>query len=223
MTEIPPLEFAYFDPTRGEYAVARSKPIPLHVTASAELDARDLTNIKTEQRSPQSQAVETTDGLRGIEVREERLLASTPPITMPQVVAVALAPPFAALGIWSALALVRSSGANVAGRRRAAAATNARKRIDAAAGKPPIELSRQIEAALGEYLADRYNLPIGRTMGKAGVALLRERGIDEATLKLWTGAIERCEGALYGGLAAGDASLAQQASECIAAIERGKA
>ena len=41
--EIPPIEFAYFDPTRGEYVTVSSRPVALSVAGGNVVDAGDVT------------------------------------------------------------------------------------------------------------------------------------------------------------------------------------
>lgn len=57
--EIPPLEFAYFDPVEGQYATVSSQPIALSVGGSNIIGAADVTVA-----TPVPQSIETTDSSR---------------------------------------------------------------------------------------------------------------------------------------------------------------
>lgn len=218
---IPPLEFAYFDPVDGKYVIAKSKPIPLRVTASAEFDASALTNINA-TASPQTQAVETVDGLRGIEVREERLLASAATITLTHVAAATAAPPVAVLGLLAMMALARGASGSSSAKRRAAAGASARKQLDAAASKQGGERLREIETALAGYLADRLDVPLGRATGAAAIELLQQRRASDDVVRVWRDVMGACESALYAPGGGGDDRLIESARAAITMMERAR-
>ncbi|NUQ50986.1 MAG: BatD family protein, partial [Phycisphaerae bacterium] len=93
VTDIPPIEYPYFDPHLGQYVVARSEAIPINVTAAETLSSADLTDSAPTARSALRPGSEPVDGLRGIEVNAPRLLASAPLVRPAHVVAATVAPP----------------------------------------------------------------------------------------------------------------------------------
>jgi hypothetical protein len=218
--EIPPIEFAYFDPRTEAYAVARSEPLPILVSAVEQLDADDLTGI-TDQPAQRSEMVEARDGLRGNKTREHELLATVRPVTLTQLALTTVTPPLVFICIWGGAALTRSSRNHTA-RRRHQALRSAERRIAAAAARelPPGELHSEIEAALAGYLADRLNEPSARFVGRAAVAFLQERGVTPELVERYREILERCEHAAYAGASDGDTSLADLARHCARQLER---
>jgi hypothetical protein len=218
--EIPPIEFAYFDPKAEKYVIARSEPLPILVSAVEQLDADDLTAI-TAQPTKHAETVEARDGLRGNKTHEGELLASTHPVTLTQVALTTLIPPLLFTCIWGGAALTRS-GRDRAVRRRRKALRNAERRIQGAVARklPPREFHSEIEAALAGYLADRLNEPPARFLGHAAVSFLRERGVDQELVERYGEILERCERATYAGASDGDTSLADLARHCAQQLER---
>jgi hypothetical protein len=218
---IPPLEFSYFDPQSGQYAVARSKPIPLLVSVVEQLDAADLADISAQPPQAPGPTLEARDGLRGNKTSEVDLLTDTPPVTMTQVALGTILPPTAFLCLLAVSALTRS-GRDVAARRRRGALRNAEGRIQAALTSQltPAEFHSEIQAALASYLADRLNEPPARFLGTAATEFLQERGVEGQLVRDWAEVAQRCEQIAYAGGGESDASLADAAQTCLRRLER---
>lgn len=219
--EIPPIEFAYFDPETGEYAVTRSEPIPVLVSVVEQLDAADLSDMTAPPPQPTGTTLEARDGLRGNQTREADLLASAPSITMTRVVLATIIPPAAFVCVLGIATLTRS-GRNVATRRRRSALRNAERRLHGTLANPlsPGEFHSEIQAALAGYLADRVNQPPARFLGPAAVEFLEQRAVDDELVRAWTQVQQRCEQATYAGNRDNDTSLADAARECLRRLDR---
>lgn len=219
--EIPPIEFAYFDPDAERYVIARSDPIPLFVSAVEQLDAADLTALGPEPLRDQTSGVQARDSLRGIKTRESELLATVRPVSMTQVTLTTFLPPLAFLCIWGCARLTRARQ-NEAALRRRGALRNAERRISAAMARrlAPDEFHRELEAAVAGYLADRLNEPPARFLGHAAVDFLQERDVGRELVERCAELVELCERAAYAGGAEGDTSLADLARHCIIQLER---
>jgi hypothetical protein len=219
--EIPAIEFAYFDPELGQYAVARSKPIPILVSVVEQLNAADLTDMTSPSPQPAGATLEARDGLRGNKTREADLLASAPSVTMTRVLLTTIIPPTAFVCVLGISALTRS-GRNSATRRRRSALRNAEHRLHEALANrlSPGEFHSEIQAALAGYLADRLNQPPARFLGPAAIDFLERRAVDGELIGAWTQVQERCERAAYAGNRDSDTSLADTARECLRRLER---
>lgn len=246
VTEIPPIEYPYFDSEAGQYKIARSRPLPLAVAAAEKLEAADLTNLAGPRTAP-AEELEPLDGLRGNETREAVLLAVVRPVQLWQVAAGVLAPPAVFVFAWGCVAYRAARRGDAAGRRRQNALAHARRRIEAAlrahqenvvhsgvtdasgvsdtsdaaraSGAP--QLPHEIAAALIGYLADRFDEPPARFAGRAAGEFLAARGVRAETLRRWTELVEQCERASFGGQPDGDAAaLARAAGECLELLER---
>ncbi|TWT42326.1 hypothetical protein RAS1_34570 [Phycisphaerae bacterium RAS1] len=232
VTEIPPIEYPYFDPERERYVVAISNPIAIRVQPSDELTAAEIGGLPAPTDQPPA-AVEAVDGLRGNVLGEAELLNTVSVVTPQEVIAVTITPPAVFLAAWCGSAIQRRRG-GAAQRRRAQAARNALSRIDRAAGLPRRERAGQIEAALAGYLADRLDAPAPRFHGRAALPELAARGASEEVRRAWDAVVQQCEQAGYGGGADASAegatdpgggasatvALVADARRCIALLER---
>lgn len=214
VTKIPPIEFPYFNPEKGEYAVARSKAVPISVRASDTATADELLDLSSDKQV--SERVESLQGLRGLKTSENELLSVASPVTIRQVLLAVGSPPIAFMGFWGLSALV-ARGENSTRRRRQRALSTASRRIRHARGTP--QAAAEIGAAFAGYLADRLDEPPGRFTGRAAIDLLVERGVAEPTLAPCRELLDRCESAAYGG-ASGDDGLVELAEHCLARLER---
>lgn len=222
LTEIPPIEYAYFDPDAERFVVARSARIPISVAPAAEVAAPEVVT-RTPQSGSEPAALQALDGLRDIQTDENRLLAQTTPVTTGLVSGLLLAPP-AVFGLaYAGLAFWQLRLADPARRRRQAAARLARQRIARARTLPPQAMAGELAAALSGYLADRLDRPPAQLSGSAAVELLRARQADVALAERWATVLSRCEEiAFAGGSSAESAALCTEALACISAAERQK-
>jgi len=221
VTEIPPIEYPYFDPEREQYVMAASEPIPLSVSAAELLDVADLTPVILSAAKNLAAGLEPLRGLRGNETSQAALLAGVQPIGMAHVVVAAGAPAAVFFVFWGCGAIGQVRRRNPARRRRQAALRNARQRLNQARTLPPRELAREITAALTGYLGDRVNQPAARFTGRTAIDFLQMRGVKPDLRERWSKVIERCELASYGGATESDAeSIAEQARTCLTLLEK---
>jgi hypothetical protein len=221
VTEIPPIDYPYFDPQREQYVAATSEPIPLTVTAAELLEVADLTEITTPPAERPTTGLEPLRGLRGNETSEQALLARVQPIGVAHILAAAGAPAAAFLAFWGCSAIVQARRRDPARRRRQAALRHARQRLNQARALPPRDLAREIEATLAAYLADRVNEPAARFIGQGALDFLQQRGAKPELRDRCSKVIERCELASYGGATESDAeSIAEQARACLTLLEK---
>lgn len=213
--EIPPIEYAYFDPVAAEYRIARSLPIPIEVAQAERVAASDIEGLAAAPAAP-AEGLQRRDGLHGIRTDPQSLLAAAPAVT-PAQVAWSLALPPAAFGVFAiVLGVRRQSGLRRRPDRRRFAARVLREleQVDAGDSQP-----ERIHAAVVGYLAQRLKMPAGRRTGPDVLEALRARGLDEALFEQTRRLLEQCEQAKYGAAGA-DGSLAGAAAELIRRLER---
>jgi hypothetical protein len=219
-TEIPPIEYVYFDPELGKYQVARSLPIPISVSGADTLDAGDLPGGAVASTA-EGRAVEPLDGLRGNATDERRLLAVTPTPSFRQV-AVVTTTPAAVFGMtWLYLTLSRLRSTDPRRVRRREALRVALQRLSAARPLPATEAAREVEATLAQFLSDRTGEPAARLSGREGLERLRSASADPKLLTDWSSLLDRCAALSYG--AAGDSeaeTLFEHAERCLRNAER---
>lgn len=217
---IPAIEFPYFDPARGEYVVDRTQRIPLLVEKVDELAAEDLTGISIQTPQTRVSSVELRDGLRGNVTAEEKLLAQAAPVSINQVLAAAVLPPLAFLGLLGLRELL-SIRKNETLRRRRGALRVAENRLAAARERKlsSADFHAEVAAALRGYLADRCDQPPARFVGAAAVEFLKSRSVADDLVRQWSELQQRCEEAAYAGGAETDSALADAALTCLRKFE----
>ncbi len=217
--EIPPIEYGYFDPQRGEYRVALSAAIPLRVTGADVVNASELIGAAP-PAAAEPAPTGPLDGLRGNESDARRLLAHTAQPSTQAIATAVLVPPMLFLGLLGWQRYAQARGGDAARSRRSGALRTALRQLGAA-GDAPRDVATAVGAALAAYLADRLNQPPARFVGRDGLALLQARGCDAELCERWSQLLDRCEQIGFGGGAAEDAAtLRHDASRCLQALER---
>ena len=221
VSQIPPIEYPYFDPIEERYAVARSEPVAIRVEAARQVDTGELAELTPPTGDGPGVDLTPLDGLRGNESAESALLATVGTLRASHVLVATIAPPGVFVFSWGCIAFTRARNGDATRRRRQAAGRTARRRIDAAKNLPPPQRCAEISAALVEYLADRFDEPAAKLAGREGAVFLEGRGVDEQLLSRWTDVVERCEQSAYGGATDADSGIvAERARECLTRIER---
>ncbi len=193
--EIPAIEMPYFEPRSAEYRVARSRPIPLRVSASDALSAADVEGLSA--TAPTAEALRPLDGLLGIETNAALLLAQS---FAPSPLALLLVTggPGVLFGlVWAGCALRTMRGSDVA-RRRQSARRVALERLTSPSVTEPRAVAAAIVDALSGYLADRTGAPPARYQAAALESLLRGLSVSAETARQSQSLLERCQGAAYG-------------------------
>ena len=217
--EIPSIEYPYFDPDRGLYAVALSAPVPIRVSPAPELDANALAEIAGTPSTPDRPDLRVLDGLRGNETREVELLRGSAAVSPTALAWATFTPPACFVLAWI-VAVYAHTGGPIR-QRRQRALRQARRRLDQARRSPPREAAAGVAAALAGYLAERLDEPSARFTGRAAVDFLREREVKAQTQEAWRDVLETCERASFGGLTDSDsAALVERAHGCVKTLER---
>jgi hypothetical protein len=179
--EIPPLELAYFDTSAGEYRVARSKPVPLEISATREVTAADaigggLGEAGALEDRPGAMAplVQSTIALRDMPSHlTERL-------RRPVWLLVLLGPMALYLAAAGVVLVRRQQARDPEARRRRRALARARRELRRAARAEPGQRPTLVSRALRGYIADRLLLPGDSVTTAECTTALRERGVDPA-------------------------------------------
>ena len=242
VTEIPPVELPYFDPSADAYRVARSEPIPVRVETARVVTADDAEGRDLEPRQLEVESTEQgiahnyvdLDALEPMQDGPASWLRSLGPV--PVALAVLLLPPLAYLGVLGIR--LRRHYSNAPRWRSGSALSHWRKSVRAididAAGS---EVAAAVLLAVREYLGVR--LTGSRTAAAAWTAGDAEdklralvqggepngrRSLAEP-LKALRSVFERCEAGTYAGSGAMDAgwkrSLVADAEAAVDGIEGG--
>ena len=214
VTEIPPIEIAYFDPQDGEYHTVRSKLIRLEVSPADKLSMSNVIGA-----TPSAQTIELTEVAGGI-------LANYPDSSA-LLVSQAFVPgwswatgPVSGAALYFVLWFVQSRrrrlAEDVAFARRRGAARKASASL-AGAGAHSAETVGQ---SLLTYVADRCNKPSGGLTRADAVRELERRQVSKEAVDLVDQLLTDCEMAAYAGVDEGGDNPADRARRCITVLEK---
>lgn len=222
ITQIPSIPFAYFDPKREDYIIARTDPIPIKVKAADVLSATQIVDAVEKGDKTQSRSLrELQSGILANYTGTEALLSQGAFILGWGSVTLLGGPPVLVLAVFLMQRRRLRLRGDVRFARRRSARRKAMHALKAATSSPGAGSAAEIASALCNYVADRCNLPPGGLTRSEASEHLRDRGVGDELCRRVNGVLEQCEMMQFAGrnvAAIGD--LAATAEKCIAALER---
>ncbi|MFM1821933.1 MAG: hypothetical protein RI967_199 [Planctomycetota bacterium] len=197
--EIPPIEFAFFNPATESYEVVRSRPIPISVKPSpiARLEVEPPAAAPPEKRDERD-ATAPREGPRpivpllGPDGQPDRgLLARNLGEIGPVELGLFALPPLAAAAVVVVARRRAADARNPAARRARLARRTCEARLATAR-----DASALGDALLG-FVADREGMAEGAATRGDAVDLLRRRGVDAAVVAELDGFLRACERARF--------------------------
>ncbi len=214
--EIPPIEFAYFNPATGTYEVARSEPIAISVKPSA------IARLEVETPGPVTTTDQTTEratnGPRPTVPFEGRstpgtgVLATSGPLALGLVTL----PPVAVAGIVLLHRRRVADARDPAARRARLARRTCEARLASAR-----DASTLGDALLG-FIADRTGMAAGAATRGDAVRLLQRQGLDGSVVAELDDFLRSCERARFtpGAAPASEAGVGEARSAARALLAR---
>lgn len=199
VTEVPALEFSYFDPERESYRTATVGPFPITVTGDAEAADGPGHVSSIREGTPSTAPTLVGEDLLYLKTRSgilAPLSARAPGVGF----AARAALPFVLYALVWGGAAFRARGENdPAGGRRRRAPRQLRRGLDHLSTlQTPSERAAAMWTLLSDYLRDRLDLPAGDIDPDTVAATLRDR-VDGDTLDELTRWLRDCERARFGG------------------------
>ncbi|NOT01656.1 MAG: hypothetical protein HOP29_13625 [Phycisphaerales bacterium] len=216
--EIPPIEFAYFDPQSERYVTLRSDPIPIFVKESGRMAVSQVV-----EGSPLPSHRTTLTELEGMTTNYEivdELLAQHRIMPGWRTWSFTAAMPL----LYGVSVLVTRHRERVRGDTGFARRRHARRRaldglrsVSVGGG----DAATAVSAALLGYVADRCNLPHGGLTRSDAVTRLNDRGVADDLVREIDAVLAECEAARYAASVGGGESFsAKRARACIQQLER---
>ncbi len=193
VTQVPPIEFAFFDPQSGQYQVVRSQPIPLQVSPSERLGTQVPAAVlaPAEKAGSTAKLTEVEGGVVANQAPSAALLADQRLVPGAGTLTVLVLPPALALAAM-VLGRRRARLASDAGLARSlAAARNARTTLAAATD------AAAVATAMGDFIADRTSRGRGTVTRAQALQLAQEARADSALLKELDALLARGERAAF--------------------------
>lgn len=223
VAEIPPIELPYFDSASGRYEIARSEPIPVRVRETRVVTAADAEG-GGEESAPAAklEVKERAGGLRfnyeGADLLRDQSFDVALAFASPSALTVITAPPVAFLAVFGVAAMRRRNAANAPAARRRRALAAATAMLEGATREPAASAS-VVGAALREYVAAKFDRAGEALTGREAADLVHPRAPEES--ETLARMLERCEGAVYGGIALTEAErLRQEAKDWLERADR---
>lgn len=221
VTQIPPIDFVYFDPVQEEYVRLQSAPIPLDVMASEQVSVAQFDDTDYGSLRGVSRLTQAGLGIRANYTEPDELLAQQGFAPGWGSAALAGGCPTFYLATLLVQGYRRRLRLDVAfARRRGAhgralqAVQQARQQVD------PGVAASSLANAIRAYISDRCNAPAGLTSGET-VALLETHGVTVEGIGRVEQLLQRCEGLQYAGQVQGaDGDLADETQRCLGALHK---
>ncbi len=209
VTEIPPLEFNYLDPSTGKYVIAHTDPIPLTVHGSRIVTAADAEGVGpqgVEQSELESREGGIAQNYEALDALENQSIGLLNTLRSPLWLAILFGPPLAFLGLW-AWTWSRRRGSDP----RQQAVSKAYQRLEQGLETlhEDSRFADELLERLRDYLGARLDLPPGALTFNDVRGPLASRGVDEDQLSELKGIFETCEASRYAGGSLGGMSRAE--------------
>lgn len=227
VTEIPSIEFPYFDPARGEYRMARSEPVPLTVRDSEITTGRDIERAPGESGSgPKSEVKSLARGISelhtGVDALEDQsarfyvsgfnLVLWTAP---PGLYAFLFVLTMRRRRLRSDSALLRKKGARRGAMKRLEEAREAVR-----SGEPQYDA---VAKGICAYIGDRTNTPAAGLTADEVADRLRSFQVEDGLVARVRDLIQECDlGRFAASASEGNDDLLVRAEAMIRELEKAK-
>jgi hypothetical protein len=223
VTEIPPIEFSYFDPQEEQYVTLKSAPISMDVEQSPLLAVSQTTGT-ADSAGPRTELTPIESGLLANYDDIDELLSQQSISFGRGTWAFAASGPLLYVASFVISRYRYRVAGNTALKRRRSARKKALVMIRNARADPDRSAAAShIAAGVRGYVADRCNLPAGSATRNEIIDCLRRQNVPEAVIATIDALLAACEKAQYA--AAEDANtddLAERARRCVNELERQK-
>ncbi len=210
VTAIPPIELPYFDVGHGQYAVARTEPIPITVSSTRIVTAEDAEGSAVSEEAK----IELETWTEGIAYNYEDLSALKDQaqslsswITSPLWIVLLVLPPLGYFILLFSVTFTRRWRADPAAkqaRRAYGHLVRALKNSRKLASDKPVQTNASVLEAFRQYLGSKLRLPPGVLTFSDVKDALRERGVDGVAIEDLKCLLEECEASRYAGTAVSD-------------------
>ncbi|NOZ23553.1 MAG: hypothetical protein GXP25_20950 [Planctomycetes bacterium] len=207
VTEIPAIKLPYFDADRGQYAIAKSEPIPLTVRKTRVITARDAEGREL-PAAAKCELVAWTKGIahnyEDLNVLRDQRTGPSMWLQSPVWIAILGLPPIGYIILFAVASVTRRRAADPEGIRARRAYRQLIHALNHAQHGQREELHAAVLEAVRQYLAGRLRLPAGAVTFADAKSALAERGVDAETITSLGKLFKECEAGRYGGMSSAD-------------------
>jgi hypothetical protein len=194
VTEVGPIRLNYFDPDKGEYAVATAPAIPLKVTGAASVKLPDLPDEPAPAAAPDPRtAIDTAPLELGARPFD---LGTT--LRSPVTLSLLAAPPAATLALAGLSLLARRAPRDPAARRRRRALRTLSRELARAGRLHDDAALAHLAHALSDFSADLFDRPNSVVAGAEAAERFRSTGLEPGARL--ADVLDACDAARFGPL-----------------------
>ena len=224
VTEVPPLQFAMFEPETEAFRTVTTSPIAVTVEESSAVQASEVVLSGGGSAAASSPGEELQGGLLGNYADDECLRdEESTPERSPLVWLLLLLPPIAFAGIAATARRRERLAADPAARRARAALGRALATVDsgraALDGPERASAAQRLHEALAGYVADRADLPAAGMTATDVASAFEARGVSVPAAAEIVDALRDAEASRYGGSPARIADALDAAPGWLRALE----
>ena len=221
--QIPPIPLAYFDPDKGEYVVANTKPIKLDLIPSKRLTTADMEGHDLAPMNKEVEAIKKglSANYEGLDALKNMDFSPAAAIVSPGYAAV-WGLPLAAMILSAAIRIsTQTSPEKAAAKRRHRARPRALTRLKTVASGSGSERHELLASAMKQYIGERFDRVAGSLTGDDCFEAVAEATGNNHTAQQYKELIAECEAARYSSAEANvDAAQIRKAAELIHTIEK---
>jgi hypothetical protein len=197
--QIPPIELCYFDPDKGDYAIARTNPIALEVAETKRLTAQDIEGQASTPVNRQIQAIK--EGLSANTLDPDALVNQQFTIlgsALSPVLGPIWAIPFVAF-IASVITKIttHTNPAKIAQKRRHHAAGKAIKQLKTWHTLPRDQHNDYMAQVLKQYIGERFDRTGAALTAQDCFVILRDQVQDASLADQFKSILTQCEASQY--------------------------
>ncbi|HOA71800.1 MAG TPA: BatD family protein [Phycisphaerae bacterium] len=220
VASIPPIPFAFFDPREEKYVTVYTESIPLKVTPADKLAVSQIVD-STGNRQAVGRLTESAGGILANYTGMREVLTPQDVRWGPLTWMALVLPPIGFVVCWMVQSRSHRLRTDVGFARRRRAKRDAVARLRSA--NSTRDAAGAVSLALGQYVADRCNLPSGGMTRAAVVSELQARAVNEELVREIDALLAECEAIHYAGSGTrSPEELRNAALRCIDRLEREK-
>jgi hypothetical protein len=199
ITEIPPIPLAFFDSDKGEYVVAKTKPIELKVSpakklTSADLEGRDFVPVNKEVEAIKKGLSANYENL---EILRNQVFSPLAAVVSPGYAAL-WGLPFAGLVLSSLIKLfTHTTPEKIATRRRRRACGEAIAQLKKIASETSQQRGELVSSAMKQYIGRRFDRTAGSLTSHDCHQIILATTNDVQAADTYRNIIDNCESARY--------------------------
>jgi hypothetical protein len=220
VNEVPAIPFAYFDPQAEKFVTVRTQPIPLKVKPADKLSMSQIVDATGGHAPAANRLTESAGGILANYTGMDEVLAQQALTPGPLLWAGLMLPPVAFAASWTVRRRSERMRTDIGFARKRRAYREAMGRLRGVGVADTSQVAAAISSAIGNYVADRCNLPAGGMTRSAVVDQLHRRSVKAELITTADQLLAECEAIHFAGAGSRTAGeLQASVMDCLKRLE----